>query len=328
MSTPTLDSRFQSLRQTASGARNNNVQQVRNEKSLQERLQRLADLGDSESANPASLERESYSSSLQKGSSVSTAKSEWLNFNSKGDQRGNNRKANSSGKNLSILTEDDSQENIPKCFGCRQQGHVIRDCTECLNLTITSRNRDRELTKQGLRRTFSKYGNISSVRVNANSYSAFVCFSKREHGERLISAWENNVELDEMWDIEVYSGRKRMDCYNCGGNGHRASNCDRPTKRKNALKRDLYANEHQIPIPPDFFGQGSYTNGCERPTTGQSTDREDLSHKECDTAIPPNFFGQKTLTNETSHEHQMKDLQSQMQSQMHAKSNAKPNERI
>ena len=140
-------------------------------------------------------------------------------------------------------------------------------------------------------------------------------------------------------DIKVYSSRKWMDCYNCGGNCHRASNCEKPTKRKNASKRNLCGNEHQMPIPPDFFGKGSYANGCYRPTKGQNTDSEDVSYKECDrptkgqntdredlsykefhTAIPYNFFGQRTVSNEASHERQVKELQIQIQIQMQMQS--------
>ena len=156
--------------------------------------------------------------------------------------------------------------------GCRQQGHVIRDCTQCMNLTISSKNKNGELTKYGLRRTYSKYGNISSARVNTNSYSAFACLSKRKQGETQIRDWENARELNEACNIEAYCG-KRVKCYNCERNDHRASNCDRPTNAKTAGRRNLHQNKQDTPIPSDFFDQGSYTIECDRSTKGQHTSR-------------------------------------------------------
>ena len=300
LSTPTLDSRFQNLRNSASAARQcNNIQGTQNtgkEKSLEERLKRLADSGNSDSDKPTSSETQSYLSSATNGSSDSN-KSEWLNFNSK----------NIKGPNISnrSLTEDNPHKNLPECFGCRKQGHVIRDCTLSMNLSISSKNKDGELTKHGLRRTFSKYGNISSVRVNSNNYSAFVCFSKREQGEKLISDWKNTREINDLWNIEAYRG-ERVKCYNCGRNGHRASECNRPTKAPNAGGRNQHQTKQGGSIPPDLFDQGSYI------IEGQHTDSEDLSHKECITNIPPDFFGQQISTNEASQGHQLKELQSQM----------------
>ena len=83
---------------------------------------------------------------------------------------------------------------------------------------------------------------------------------KREQGEKLISDWKNTRELNELWNIEAYCG-ERVKCYNCGRNGHRASDCDRPTKAQNAGRRNPHQNKQVGSIPPDFFDQGSYIKG-------------------------------------------------------------------
>ena len=67
--------------------------------------------------------------------------SEWLNFEEALHERATVIDQHDKSKGTSNSTEDknrDSEQRFaPECFGCREKGHVIRDCSKSLNLKIT-----------------------------------------------------------------------------------------------------------------------------------------------------------------------------------------------
>ena len=151
--------------------------------------------------------------------------------------------------------QDSEQSFAPECFGCREKGHVIRDCSKSLNLKITLRDDKEEFNKPKIRSNFSKYGNISSIKMN-NDGSAFVCFSRKEEGMKLFQNWQSDRAMLETWELQQYRKRE-VKCFNCGRYGHIAKTCEQPTgeRRISNTSQSEKKRSQQVKFqaPTDFF---------------------------------------------------------------------------
>ena len=207
--------------------------------------------------------------------------SEWLNFEEALHERAVVIDQHDKSKGTSNSTEDknrDSEQRFaPECFGCREKGHVIRDCSKSLNLKITLRDDKEEFNKPKIRSNFSKYGNISSIKMN-NDGSAFVCFARKEEGMKLLQNWQRDQTMSEAWELQQYRKRE-IKCFNCGRYGHIAKTCEQPagqrriTNTSQSERKRLQQEKSQAPT--DFFAltsndieksnQQSQYGGCEYP---------------------------------------------------------------
>ena len=87
-------------------------------------------------------------------------------------------------------------------------------------MKVTLRDDNEEISKNTIRETFSKYGNISSVRIIQSKVNpASVCFLKRKDGQTLLQDWKKDVDISERWKIGECRLRSVV-CFKCAKKGH------------------------------------------------------------------------------------------------------------
>ena len=308
-----LDERFQKM-----STKKNKVNLVKaapqdrndNKKRIQEKIDSSHDQATESTSDIAISERNKTNEIIS---------SEWLNFNvnSKPKEGPVNREIPSTAEEVSDNT------SILECFGCRKNGHIIKDCQVSLNMKVTLRDDEEEISKNGIRETFSRYGNISSVRIiQSKTNSAFVCFSKREDGETLLKDWKKDVDISERWKIEECRTRS-VKCFKCGKKGHIEKYCQSSNMKQDSTKYSSMGNNRSSQpfgnpenIPENFFGiTNQKVEKGGKTISNIAREASNIYPKES-IHIPPNtpdnFFDPESQEERTFYPEQIQDLQKEM----------------